>query len=106
WSNRSGLIAFDSTRRGGHNGADSDLWVMNPLDPSSARIVAEVAGTWSVADWSPDDGEILAVNAPAANTQTSLWRINLKSGERIQLSPPGDPAGWRGAPQSPHTPPV
>ncbi len=101
WSSRSGLIAFDSTRRGGHNGADGDLWVMNPLDPSSARIVAEVAGTWSVADWSPDDSEILAVNAPAANTQTSLWRISLQSGQRTQISPPGDPAVWRAPMYSP-----
>ena len=29
----SGLIAFDSTRRRGHDGADRDLWVMNPARP-------------------------------------------------------------------------
>ena len=95
WSHRSGLIAFDSTRRRGHDGADRDLWVMNPLDPSSARLVAVVDGNWSVADWSPNDGELLAVNAPAANTRTSLWRVNVKTGEKTQVSPPGDPAVWR-----------
>jgi dipeptidyl aminopeptidase/acylaminoacyl peptidase len=101
WSRRSGLIAFDSTRRRGHDGADRDLWVMNPLDPSSARLVSEVQGNWSVADWSPDDSELLAVNAPAANTQTSLWRVNVKSGEKVQLSPAGDPAVWRAPIYSP-----
>ena len=95
WSHRSNLIAFDSTRRGGHDGADRDLWVMNPLDPSSARLVSEVAGSWEVAAWSPDDSELLAVNLPAANTQTSLWRVNVKTGERTRLSPPGDPVVWR-----------
>jgi dipeptidyl aminopeptidase/acylaminoacyl peptidase len=101
WSHRSGLIAFESTRRGGHGGADRDLWVMNPRDPSSARVVSEVAGRWSVADWSPDDTELLAVNLPAENTQTSLWRVNVQSGTRTQLSPPGDPAVWRAPRYSP-----
>ena len=101
WSHRSNLIAFDSTRRGGHDGADRDLWVMDPLDPSSARLVSEVAGSWSVADWSPDDSELLAVNSPAENTQTSLWRVNIKSGERTRLSPPGDPVVWRAPVYSP-----
>ena len=94
-AHHSNLIAFDSTRRRGHDGADRDLWVMNPLDPSSARLVSEVDGNWAVADWSPDDTELLAVNMRAANTQTSLWRVNVKSGEKVQLSPAGDPAVWR-----------
>ena len=89
WSHRSGLIAFESTRRGGHGGADRDLWVMNPNDPSSGRLVSEVEGNWNVADWSPDDSELLVVNAPAANTRTSLWRVNVKSGQRTQISPEG-----------------
>ena len=97
----SGLIAFDSTRRRGHDGADRDLWVMNPLDPSSARLVSEVEGSWSVADWSPDDAELLAVHSRAANTQTLLWRVNVKSGQKVQLSPPGDPAVWRAPRYSP-----
>jgi dipeptidyl aminopeptidase/acylaminoacyl peptidase len=101
WSHRSNLIAFDSTSRGGHDGADRDLWVMDPRDPSSARLVSEVAGSWSVADWSPDDSELLAVNSPSANTETSLWRVSVKSGERTQLSPAGDPAVWRAPAYSP-----
>jgi dipeptidyl aminopeptidase/acylaminoacyl peptidase len=100
-AHRSGLIAFDSTRRRGHDGADQDLWVIDPLDPSSARLVSEVEGNWSVADWSPDDSELLAVNMPAANTQTSLWRVNVKSGARVQLSPAGAPAVWRAPIYSP-----
>jgi len=95
WAHHSPLIAFDSTHRRGHDGADRDLWVMNPLDPSTARLVAEDEGNWSVADWSPDDSELLAVNAPAANMRTSLWRINVRTGEKTQITPAGDPAVWR-----------
>ncbi len=55
-AHRSGRIAYDSTRRGGHNGADRDLYVMDPADPASARMVAELDGTWSAEAWAPDDG--------------------------------------------------
>jgi dipeptidyl aminopeptidase/acylaminoacyl peptidase len=95
WSHRSGLIAFESTRRGGHGGADRDLWVMDPTNAASARLVSEVEGNWSVADWSPDDSELLVVNAPAANTQSSVWRVNVKSGQKTRISPEGSPAVWR-----------
>ena len=91
WSHRSGLIAFDSTRRGGHDGADRDLWVMNPQDPSSARLVSEVEGTWSIADWSADDTELLAVNSPAANTRTIAVASERENGGETQLSPDGHP---------------
>lgn len=95
WAHRSALIAFDSTRRGGHGGADRDLWVMNPNDPSSARLVLEVEGKWSVAGWTPDDSELIGVNAPADNTNTSVWRVNVKTGEKTRLTPEGDAAVWR-----------
>ena len=95
WSHRSGLIAFESTRRGGHGGADRDLWVMDPANAASARLVSEVEGNWSVADWSPDDSELLVVNAPAANTLSSVWRVNVKSGQKTRISPEESPAVWR-----------
>ncbi|MFM2411460.1 MAG: hypothetical protein RL481_2288, partial [Pseudomonadota bacterium] len=37
WSDDGELIAYSSTKR---TGADNDLYVMNPRDPSSARMVA------------------------------------------------------------------
>ena len=95
WSHRSGLIAFESTRRGGHGGADRDLWVMDPTNASSARLVSETEGNWSVADWSSDDSELLVVNAPAENTRSSVWRVNVKSGQKTRISPEGNPAVWR-----------
>jgi dipeptidyl aminopeptidase/acylaminoacyl peptidase len=98
WSHRSGLIAFESTRR---NGKDRDLYVMDPTSPASTRLVTQMEGSWTVAEWSPDDRELLAVNAPAGNTETSLWLVDVKSGEKKRLSPAGAPAVWR-APQYSH----
>jgi dipeptidyl aminopeptidase/acylaminoacyl peptidase len=100
WSHRSGLIAFDSTRRGGHGGRDRDLYVMNPTDLASTRLVTELDGRWSAAEWSPDDREILAVHFPAG-TETHLWRIDVKTGTRKRLTPEQDVATWRDAQYSP-----
>ncbi len=94
WSYRSGLVAYDSTRRGGHGGADRDLYVMNPADPASARLVAELEGTWSAAAWSPDDREIVAVHSPAQGEQ-HLWRIDVATGAKRALTDPVEYAAWR-----------
>jgi dipeptidyl aminopeptidase/acylaminoacyl peptidase len=94
WAHAAGLIAFDSTRRGGHNGADRDLYVMDPRDPGSTRLVAEMEGPWSVGAWSPDDQEILAVLSPAQGEQ-HLWRVNVKTGARVPLTGADEYAIWR-----------
>lgn len=100
WSHRSGLIAYDSTSRGGHNGADRDLYVMDPAQPRSARRVAELEGAWGVAAWSPDDREVVAVHAPAQGEQ-HLWRIDIASGARTPLTDPAEYASWRSPQYSP-----
>lgn len=89
WSHKAGLIALESSRR---NGKDRDLYVMNPLDPSSLKMVAQTEGTWVVAAWSPDDSELIAIHAPT-NEQKYLWRVKVATGERIPLTA-GDKANW------------
>ena len=92
WSNHGGLLAFDSTVR---NGRDRDLYVMNPLEPASVRRVAELQGIWTVADWSPDDRQLLAVNAPAGASRTFLWLIDVTNGEKTPLTPSDEEIVWR-----------
>jgi len=92
WSNRGNLLAFDSTQR---NGRDRDLYVMSPLDPSSVRRVAELQGSWAVMDWSPDDRQLLAINAPAGASRTFLWLIDVKTGEKKTLTPANEEVVWR-----------
>jgi dipeptidyl aminopeptidase/acylaminoacyl peptidase len=92
WSRRASLIAYDSTRR---NAKDRDLYVMDPADPTTERIVAEVEGTWSVLDWSPDDKEILAQQLIPGSAETRVWRIAVDSGKRTLVTPSdGPPARW------------
>jgi dipeptidyl aminopeptidase/acylaminoacyl peptidase len=95
WSNRRGFIAFSSTRR---NGKDRDLWIVNPLEAGSDRMVAAVDGTWEALDWSPDDQELLAQQLIAGSIETRLWRINVDSGQRTLVTPQtGSPARWSAA---------
>jgi dipeptidyl aminopeptidase/acylaminoacyl peptidase len=92
WSRRASLIAYDSTRR---NGKDRDLYVMDPADHKTERIIAEVDGTWSVLDWSPDDKEILAQQLIPGSAETRVWRIAVDSGKRTLVTPStGQPARW------------
>jgi dipeptidyl aminopeptidase/acylaminoacyl peptidase len=100
WSRRSGLIAFNSTRRGGHGGRDRDLYVMDPADPATTRLVTELDGSWEALDWSPDNREIVVGHA-VTGTEAHLWRIDVKTGAKTRLSPDGEAVTWRAAQYSP-----
>jgi Tol biopolymer transport system component len=57
WSTNGDRLAYGSTRR---NGADRDVYVMDPAAPKSDRLVMQGAGGgWFVTDWSPDDTKLL-----------------------------------------------
>ena len=88
-SSRSGRLAFDSNRR---NGKDRDLYIVDPMDPGSSRMVAEVNGSWEVKAWSPDDRSLLAFEMLPGN-DTAIWSIDVASGRRSRLTPP-EPATW------------
>lgn len=91
WSNRSGLVAFDSNRR---TNKDRDIWVVDPADPSTARLVLEATGNWIAQDWSPDDRELLVEERVSTDVR-NLWRVDVKSGARTALTPKEkDPAAW------------
>ena len=51
WSREGDRIAYNSTRR---NGADRDIYVMDPANPRSDRMVLQLQGDgWAVEDWAP-----------------------------------------------------
>ena len=74
WSDDGELIAYTSTRR---NGTDNDIYVMNPRDPKSDRMVAEVkGGGWGVAAFSPDKTKaVVAQYLSVTNSDLSLLDI-------------------------------
>ncbi|MFN2456163.1 MAG: prolyl oligopeptidase family serine peptidase [Pyrinomonadaceae bacterium] len=84
WSNKGDRIAYTSTKR---NGKDVDLYLMNPADAASDKMLARLeGGGWSVADWSLDDRRILAVENVSAN-ESYLWLFDLETGEKTLLTP-------------------
>src|SRR6266705_3351872 len=86
WSNRGDLIAYASTRR---NRADLDFYVMNLADKSSDRLLVEnQGGGWQIADWSPDDKTLLAVEEISVN-ESYLWLVDVESGQKTLLTPKG-----------------
>ena len=86
WSNSGQLLVYGSTRR---NGKDVDLYVVNPLDPKSDRMLLQlVGGGWGATDWSPDDREIIIGEYISAN-ESYLWLVNAQTGEKTLLTPKG-----------------
>src|SRR5882724_2467063 len=84
WSNRGNLIAYSSTRR---NRADLDFYIMNPADQSTDRLLAQnQGGGWQIADWSPDDKTLLAVEEISVN-ESYLWLVDAASGQKNLLTP-------------------
>jgi dipeptidyl aminopeptidase/acylaminoacyl peptidase len=86
WSHDGLLIAYSSTQR---TGQDTDIWVMNPRDPTSAKLVLErKGGGWSVADWSRDKTQLLVRETLSAN-ESRLHIFNLTTGQLTRLTPDG-----------------
>jgi dipeptidyl aminopeptidase/acylaminoacyl peptidase len=84
FSSRGDRIAYTSTRR---TGKDTDLWVMNPADPSSDRLLtALTGGGWEPLDWSPDDSKILLLEALSVN-ESYLWLVDTATGEKTAFTP-------------------
>ncbi len=87
WSNSGTRIAYGSTRR---NGADRDVYVMNPLDPKSDKLVLQVqGGGWGVIDWSPDEKQLLVSEYLSVN-ESHLYLVDVAAGQKTSLTPPGE----------------
>jgi dipeptidyl aminopeptidase/acylaminoacyl peptidase len=84
WSHDGRWIGYSSTRR---NGTDSDLYVMDPRNPSTNRMVAQVqGGGWGIADFSHDGRRALVIQYISV-TKSNLHLLDLESG---RMTPVGD----------------
>jgi dipeptidyl aminopeptidase/acylaminoacyl peptidase len=96
WSHAGDLLAYGSTRR---NGADRDIYVMDPRSPKTDRKVLEVAGGgWAALDWSPDDKELLVGEEISIN-ESYLWIVDVATGAKRLVTPKGgtDTVAYSGA---------
>jgi dipeptidyl aminopeptidase/acylaminoacyl peptidase len=94
WSRFKNQIAFMSTRR---NGADRDLWQMDPAKPDSSRILLELnGGGWGATDWSADDRQILMQESLSIN-KSYIWLVDVTNGEKRKLLEPEEEVAFSDA---------
>lgn len=86
WSNDGQLVGFTSTRR---NGVDADVYVMDPRDPASVRMVHESkGGGWALIGFAPDKRTAYLADYRSVQ-DTDLYTLDPYSGA---MTPIGDPA--------------
>lgn len=78
------LLVYSSTRR---NGTDRDVYMMDPANPQSDKLLLSLkGGGWRVADWSKD-GNFLLLSQYISVNESTVWTYNLQSKELKQLMP-------------------
>jgi dipeptidyl aminopeptidase/acylaminoacyl peptidase len=84
WDKEGRLVGYNSTRR---NGTDSDLYVVDPHDPKSNLLVAQVkGGGWNFDSFAPG-GAQAAVMEYISITKSNPYLLDVASGK---LTPIGD----------------
>ena len=95
WSDSGKWMAYSSTRR---TGKDTDIYVMDPANPKTDRLVLRVeGGGWSVSDWSPDESRLLVTEYLSIN-ESQLWFVDVKTGVKTPFTArSGDPVAYSDA---------
>ena len=84
WSRTGDRVAYGSTRRDGEN---VDLYIVNPQDPKSDHLLAQMhGGGWEPLNWSPDDKTILVSEGISAN-ESYLWLCDSATGKLTAITP-------------------
>ncbi len=90
YSDASRLLAY-SRVDADSKGALTEIRTVDPLDPTTDRLVKKVrGGGWRPSDWS-SDGERLLVSEYRSINDSRIWQVDVKSGNAKRISPTGDP---------------
>ncbi len=82
WTMDGARVGYSSTRR---NGTDTDLYIVDPRDPKTDRLVAQVkGGGWNFASFAPGGMQALVVEYVSVN-KSNLWLIDVVSGTMTAL---------------------
>lgn len=91
-------FSYTSTRR---NGISSDIYVVDPRDPSTTRMVAEVpTGGWALTTFAPD-GKSAIVGEYISVTKSNLWNLDLTTGKRTAIGDHKKAVAYSGATYAP-----
>lgn len=98
WSHDGRWIAYTSTRR---NGTDYDIYVVDPRNPATNRMVAQVqGGGWGIADFAFDGRSAVAINRVSV-TKASPYLLDLASGRMTPIGDPNRDISYGGAEYAP-----
>ena len=98
WSHDGRWLAYSSTRR---NGADNDLYIVDPRDPNTNRLLAQVkGGGWALLDFAPDGKSAVVANYISVN-KTDLYRIDVASGRMTPIGRQDQKISYGGAQYAP-----
>lgn len=87
WNKKGDMIAYASTKR---NGQDRDIYIIDPLIPTSEKKVCENnGGGWEIEGWSADDSKLLLKEEISIN-ESRLYLVDLISGNKTRLLPEKD----------------
>jgi len=93
WSHDGTLIGFSSTRR---NGMDADLYVMDPRDPASSRMVWESkGGGWAIAAFANDNASAYVADYRSVE-DVDIYRLDLATGAMIPIGDPRSRVSYTG----------
>src|ERR1700685_2610760 len=91
WSRDGKHIAFASTARDGQN---SDIWIEDPHNPASARILLQTSEPgWEISDWS-GDGKQMLLTLFKSEVVSEAYLLDVASGQKQKLGPDSAEAGW------------
>ena len=94
WSAKGDRMLYGSTRR---NGKDRDLYIIDPQNPQSDRLVStNTGGGWGAFDWSKDGRQAILQESISAN-ESYLWLLDITSGVKTRLTPANQKVSYDGA---------
>jgi dipeptidyl aminopeptidase/acylaminoacyl peptidase len=94
WSRSGKRLVYTSTKRDGEH---SDIWIMDPHNPSSARVLYQANDPgWQISDWSADETKLL-LNLYRSAVVSELYLMDVGSGRMEKLGPAEADANYAGA---------
>jgi dipeptidyl aminopeptidase/acylaminoacyl peptidase len=83
WKKDGSGFYFLSTKR---NGADRDIYYMNPNDSKNTKLILEVkGGGWGITDISKDGKKLLVQETISAN-ETFIWMLDTETGKLSEIT--------------------
>jgi hypothetical protein len=99
WSHDGRWLAYTSTRR---NGSDNDIWIVDPRNPASNRVLAQVkGGGWGLSDFAPD-GRSAIVSEYLSINKSNLYRVDVATGRMTPIGNHNAPISYGGAQYAPN----